>query len=64
MRFESKVQTAGENYHSENSKTKLDILNAKEKHDELLDSAFISLITAQVSLLAFIVAMYVAFTKS
>jgi hypothetical protein len=50
QRFESKVQTAGETYTNENIKCKQDIINSKEKHDELLEDFLITIITAQVYL--------------
>jgi hypothetical protein len=48
QRFEAKVQVAGETYHNENTKTKLDIINSKERHDELIDTFLITMVTAQV----------------
>lgn len=50
QRFEAKVQTASETYHSANAKAKYDILHSKEKHDELVDNSFITMVTAQAEL--------------
>ena len=50
QKFEAKVQIAGDHYVSENKKTKEDILFSKEKHDDLIDNFFLTIVVSQAEL--------------
>ena len=46
-KYENKVSNAETNYNAQNSKTKVDILAAKELHDELMDSMLVTVLVTQ-----------------
>jgi hypothetical protein len=47
-KFENKVATSESNYTAQNSKTKVQILVAKELHDEMMDAMLITVLVTQV----------------
>ena len=46
-KYENKVANAETNYTAQNQKTKVDILAAKELHDELMDSMLVTVMVTQ-----------------